>query len=462
MKPVFQLFATVALLSASPLSAQEATAPAAPAPADDAGRKAYADAARSIDADLRAALDELAAQRARIAAERAPLATETETIAAKLRETQRQADLARTTREAAEFAYEKSEKDLRVWRDEKAYIDSLVFDLQRGIGAAGYAAAEEAEGGPANPGLQDMVSGLLGEIGGQGRAWITEGEAVGLDGILAPGSFAKAGPVMWFRSADGKSSGLIGEDRDLRPRLLPLTESAGELEALFKGQPARLSIDPTLGSAVALNETETDLLTHLEQGGFWAMPILFLALLALLTTIWKALQLARVREFSAAVVQKTLAALDSGKTEDARGALAAVRHPARRVLDRGITLVTDRPGISRDDVEEGMFEVFLEETPPLQRGLPILAIVSATAPLLGLLGTVTGMMETFRLITVFGTGDAKSLASGISEALITTELGLVVAIPALIAHSLLSRKVQGIKSTMEMTSLAFLNGVRQP
>ena len=70
------------------------------------------------------------------------------------------------------------------------------------------------------------------------------------------------------------------------------------------------------------------------------------------------------------------------------------------------------------------------------------------------------MIETFRLINVFGTGDAKSLASGISEALITTEFGLIVAIPALILHALLSRKVQGIKATMEMTSLAFLNGTK--
>jgi len=69
-------------------------------------------------------------------------------------------------------------------------------------------------------------------------------------------------------------------------------------------------------------------------------------------------------------------------------------------------------------------------------------------------------METFRLITVFGSGDARQLASGISEALITTEYGLVVAIPALILHALLSRKVQGVKSSMEMTSLAFLNGIK--
>jgi biopolymer transport protein ExbB len=106
-----------------------------------------------------------------------------------------------------------------------------------------------------------------------------------------------------------------------------------------------------------------------------------------------------------------------------------------------------------------MFETFLEEQPALQRGLPFIAIASATAPLLGLLGTVTGMIETFRLINLFGTSDARNLASGISEALVTTEFGLIVAIPALILHALLSRKVQGIKATMEMASLAFLNGI---
>ncbi len=70
------------------------------------------------------------------------------------------------------------------------------------------------------------------------------------------------------------------------------------------------------------------------------------------------------------------------------------------------------------------------------------------------------MIHTFKLIDIFGTGDAKSLASGISEALITTKFGLIVAIPALIIHALLRRKVQGIKATMEMVSLAFLNGLK--
>jgi biopolymer transport protein ExbB len=147
--------------------------------------------------------------------------------------------------------------------------------------------------------------------------------------------------------------------------------------------------------------------------------------------------------------------VDKARTEAER-----MKHPARHILEQGIAFVKENPGASRDDLEESLYERYLEAGPPLQRGLPIIAIAAATAPLLGLLGTVTGMMETFRLITVFGSGDARQLASGISEALITTEYGLVVAIPALILHALLSRKVQGVKSTMEMTSLAFLNGVK--
>jgi biopolymer transport protein ExbB len=237
---------------------------------------------------------------------------------------------------------------------------------------------------------------------------------------------------------------------------------AASIAALIEGKPASLSFDPTMGSAVALSETETDFLTHVKQGGFWVYPIILLALIALVTAILKWVQLAKIREFTATSVQKILTSLNEGRRDEALATAATIRHPARALLERGISLVSENAKASRDDIEEALFEKFLEATPRLQRGLPLIAIASATAPLLGLLGTVTGMMETFRLITVFGTGDAKSLASGISEALITTEFGLVVAIPALIAHSLLSRKIQGIKSVMEMTSLAFLNGIKNP
>jgi biopolymer transport protein ExbB len=93
--------------------------------------------------------------------------------------------------------------------------------------------------------------------------------------------------------------------------------------------------------------------------------------------------------------------------------------------------------------------------------LPFLAICATSAPLLGLLGTVTGIMQTFMLMTVYGTGDPKTLSSGISEALITTEYGLIVAIPSLMLHAFLSRKARGILDEMEKVAVSFLNQVRK-
>lgn len=430
------------------------------------GRTQSQEVAASIDRDLRAALDELATLRASIAAEKPPLAAEAETIAADLREKRRQADLARTSRDGAEADFAKSESDLKVWRDEKLYVESLFLDFRRtwesSKGLATLSQPGEpspAEAATADPALASLI---IEELSRGGAVATIPGEAVAADGRLVPGTFAKAGPVHWFLADDRSLAGLVGEGSDLRPRVVNNSVSASAIAELLEGKPASLAFDPTMGSAVALSASETDLLTHVKQGGFWVIPILLLALIALVTALIKWVQLARIREFAAAQVQSVLSAVNDGRPAEAMSAASAIRHPARALLERGIAMVSDNPKASREDLEEALFEKFLEATPPLQRGLPLIAIASATAPLLGLLGTVTGMMETFRLITVFGTGDAKSLASGISEALVTTEFGLIVAIPSLIAHSLLSRKVQGIKSTMEMTSLAFLNGIKTP
>jgi biopolymer transport protein ExbB len=81
---------------------------------------------------------------------------------------------------------------------------------------------------------------------------------------------------------------------------------------------------------------------------------------------------------------------------------------------------------------------------------------------MGLLGTVMGMIATFRLISSFGSGDPKLLAAGISEALIATATGMAVAIPALLAHAFLSRKAKSILGSMEQTSVGFINGLPQP
>jgi len=116
----------------------------------------------------------------------------------------------------------------------------------------------------------------------------------------------------------------------------------------------------------------------------------------------------------------------------------------------------------KDYLEEVLYEKMLEARPNLERLLPVIALTAAAAPLLGLLGTVTGMINTFNMITIFGAGDPRTLSGGISEALITTEFGLIVAIPALLLHAFISRKVKGLLGSMEQTTVAFINGVPGP
>ena len=124
-----------------------------------------------------------------------------------------------------------------------------------------------------------------------------------------------------------------------------------------------------------------------------------------------------------------------------------------------LTTGVEHAGEKRGVLEELLFEKILAVRPSLERFLPFLAITAAAAPLLGLLGTVIGMIKTFQLITIFGTGDAKSLSSGISEALVTTALGLIVAIPTLILHGALSRLAKRKLGLLEQLSVAFVNGV---
>ena len=99
--------------------------------------------------------------------------------------------------------------------------------------------------------------------------------------------------------------------------------------------------------------------------------------------------------------------------------------------------------------------------PRLERFLAILAIFGAIAPLLGLLGTVTGMIDTFRVITLYGTGDPRMMSGGISEALITTELGLAVAIPIMLFHTFLSRRVDHLVGDMEEKAVALTNIIQK-
>ncbi|MCJ8275647.1 MAG: MotA/TolQ/ExbB proton channel family protein [Bdellovibrionales bacterium] len=109
-----------------------------------------------------------------------------------------------------------------------------------------------------------------------------------------------------------------------------------------------------------------------------------------------------------------------------------------------------------ETLELKMDEAILKSTPPLEKGIGTIKILAAVAPLLGLLGTVTGMIATFQSITLFGTGDPKLMAGGISQALITTVLGLVCAIPLLLLHNLVATRSKGLVQILEEQSAGMI------
>ena len=123
-----------------------------------------------------------------------------------------------------------------------------------------------------------------------------------------------------------------------------------------------------------------------------------------------------------------------------------------RVLGRVLKIYNENPSADVESLELKLGEAILKEMPPLQRGILFIKVISVVAPLMGLLGTVTGMINTFQAITLFGTGDPRTMAGGISQALVTTVLGLVVAIPTVLLHTIVSGRSKSITQVLQEQS----------
>ena len=178
----------------------------------------------------------------------------------------------------------------------------------------------------------------------------------------------------------------------------------------------RFGLDPSRGSILSLLVQTPNLRERVQLGGVIGYMILFLGALTLLGALFRMFYLSRVKLKVRA--QKT----NPTPLED---------NPLGRVM----RVFSDNPGVSTETLNFKLDEPILREQANLDRFLWAIKVVSVVAPLMGLLGTVTGMIRTFQAITLFGTGDPKLMAGGISEALVTTMLGLVVAIPLVLIHS---------------------------
>ncbi len=291
------------------------------------------------------------------------------------------------------------------------------------------------------------------QIGGE----IFAGEALSPDGVLTKGSFLSYGPTIFYTSEDGSVRGLVESRINAAdPVVVPipgnLMDSFGEIAANGSGE---LPLDPTLGKALKIEKARKTIGQYIADGGVVGYVILGLGFVALALTGFKAYEILGFEVAEHAAVDEILGELETGSRDKALKRASQIEGVAGEMLATGVRHAME----SRTILEELLFEKVLRVRPTLERFLPFLAITAAAAPLLGLLGTVIGMINTFQLITIFGTGDAKSLSSGISEALMTTALGLVVAIPTLILHGALSRMAKRKIGLLEELSVAFVNGI---
>ncbi len=306
--------------------------------------------------------------------------------------------------------------------------------------------------------ILDMSLGRLDDLLGgtrfEGSAVVSEGRGV------ENGTFVVIGPYVLFRSEDGGDVG-IAETRlggSLEPAQMPFPEEEDFLAAgaLVQTGAGEMPLDPTLGNALKVAAaTDESLVEHVKKGGVVMIPIFAMASLALLVAIIKWIGLTATRRPSKKQVAGLLAAIGNHDEARAKEAASEMKGPAGRMLHAGVEHIQE----PKELIEEVMYESVLSTRLRLQRMLPFIAICAASAPLLGLLGTVTGIINTFKMITVHGSGDVKVLSGGISEALITTKFGLIVAIPSLILHAFLARKARGILDHMEKCGVALVNQI---
>ncbi len=429
----------------------------------------FDNAARLARADLDASLESLRETREAIDREKIPLLRETRQLESDLARLRRETRDAKRLAESGDRDLAELEREVAARREEWAYLQSLGQEFLRTLESETHVAAlplfAEATGATRRELAEEehlleeigLVLRGLRELAGGHRF---SGEAVTAGGDILAGDFLLAGPTALFSAGPEGPHGLA-EERvgSVLPRLFETGRRDAEaIHRMVADGEGTLVTDVTLGRATRRSEERDSFWQQIQAGGVVMIPILLLAAAALLLSVIKWCQIAGMRTATPEALRGILAALAEGRRKEAVEQSRKIKGPVGELLEAAIA----HAGEKKELLEEILHEKILSAQPGLERFLPFIALAAATAPLLGLLGTVTGMINTFQLITLFGTGDARTLSGGISEALITTKFGLAVAIPALLAHALLARKAKGVLSDMEQTGVAFLNGRPDP
>jgi biopolymer transport protein ExbB len=210
------------------------------------------------------------------------------------------------------------------------------------------------------------------------------------------------------------------------------TNSTADLMAADSGL-VTFGLDVTRGGILALLVESPTVQDRIKQGGIVGYCIIGLGIIGLLIAIWRFIGLSNDSRKVTAQLKR-----DTASTDNPLGRVWAAYESNKNA--------------DTDTIELKLSEAALKEMPGLTKGLLFIKVISVVAPLMGLLGTVTGMIKTFQVITLYGAGDPKMMAGGISQALMTTVLGLVVAIPMVLLHTVVSGQSRKVINILQSQS----------
>ncbi len=340
----------------------------------------------------------------------------------------------------------------------------------------------DQESYPAMEEIEKMVSVLFDEIRASGEVKRTRGMIVDRQGVEREADLLILGNFTAIYALDGKSVATAAVEKsassdvasppfpdgveigfllysDQSQRFfalskLPRRAIRENLRAYMRGEREDVYMDISKGAALRQLTHQLNLWEQIPKGGPIVWPIVAILALGLLILLERILFFLRKR-INSDKFMKTLEPLVLQNRWDECRAL--LKNKRKKLIPKVLLTAIDFKDQSRIDMENVLQESILNEIPRIERFLSTLGMLAAIAPLLGLLGTVTGMINTFHTITYYGTGDPRMMSGGISEALVTTMLGLSVAIPIMLFHTLLSRRVETEIGKMEEKAVSFVN-----
>lgn len=297
--------------------------------------------------------------------------------------------------------------------------------------------------------IKQLVKTYFDEIMGGSEIIKKHGPFIALNGRQVDGDIVRLGALTAIYQQDGTGEigyAVYGRENDA---LLAVSRPTWMISRCLKkyiaGSINEVYLDFSGGNTVRQLALRPTVWERLRSGGILVWPILLIAAIAFLVSLERFFFLRRVKSNTDTVMVEMTRLLAAGRWQECVDLLENKQGPVYNVLAAGLKFRT----AGREVLENVLEEAIMKELPRLEKYLPALQVLAAVAPLLGLLGTVTGMISTFQVITVFGTGNPKLMSGGISEALVTTMLGLMVAIPIILLHAYFTRKVDSVIGDME-------------